>query len=183
MEDERWRVIKDFPDYAVSNLGQIKRLTPGRKTRPGKILKGAIKPPGYPMVNLRKQGKTYYRRVHSLVAQAFIETNHEDLTVNHKDGNKINNHLSNLEYLSQADNNRHAQSLGLRPSGSKCSWARLNESDVKEILSLSTHGMSQGKIGKKFGVNQSSVSLIVRGKMWKSITAGCPDHAGCPAWG
>ena len=67
---------------------------------------------GYLGVSLRFQGKTYSRYIHRLVAEHFL-TIIEDCEVNHIDGNKLNNNLSNLEWISHTDNIKHAYNLGL----------------------------------------------------------------------
>jgi len=193
---EEWRVIADFPCYAISNFGLVKRICPGMKTYPGKILSTPVKPPGYPIVTLIKDGKQYYRRVHRLVAEAFLGDS-GGLTVNHRDAVKTNNHVSNLEYLSQADNNKHAYELGLRPCGSKCKRAKLSELDISEIFKMKAEGRTQQWISNKFGVSRSNVGAILSKKKWKSVSV-CPDdpdttytadhcgkcgkREGCPSW-
>lgn len=68
---------------------------------------------GYYVVNLNKNGKYHQRYVHSLVAEAFFGERPNRYTVNHIDGNKLNNHISNLDYCTYLENNKHAVEMGL----------------------------------------------------------------------
>jgi hypothetical protein len=107
---EQWKTISDFPDYAVSNYGQVKRLTPYKTTYPGKILTPNICR-GYEVVCLGEN--TLRRSVHRLVAEAFIPNPENLPQVNHKDLNKRNNADSNLEWVTAKQNRAHADSLGV----------------------------------------------------------------------
>ena len=88
MED--WKTIADFPNYDVSSLGNI------RNNKTGKPLKICAKS-GYYNISLVDNNNTKTFKVHRLVALAFIENPEHKLEVNHKDKNKLNNSLSNLE--------------------------------------------------------------------------------------
>jgi hypothetical protein len=89
-------------DYSVSDYGLV------RRDKTGKILKPAInKPNGYLGVLLYVGKKTYYRTIHRLVAEAFIENTNNKKTVNHIDLDKHNNHIDNLEWLSLKENIHH----------------------------------------------------------------------------
>ena len=94
-----WFKIKDFPTYEITKDGQV------RNSKTHKILSQCLGSKGYYQINIG--GKC--RRLHVLLAQTFIENPLNLETVNHKDGNKINNNLSNLEWLSRADNCKHAR--------------------------------------------------------------------------
>lgn len=105
---EEWRVIKDYEElYLVSNYGRIKSIK-GSKFLSTKSLSS-----GYPCVSLCNKGQKTFR-VHRLVAEAFLP-NPEGLgVVNHQDGNKINNHVDNLEWCTTKYNNQHSIETGLR---------------------------------------------------------------------
>jgi hypothetical protein len=98
--DEQWLPNKDFPNYNVSNFGNIKNVVTN------KILKLSVKG-GYYHVGLvsNKIKKTY--KVHRLIALAFIENPENKSDVNHKDKNKLNNHIDNLEWMTRKENNIH----------------------------------------------------------------------------
>lgn len=102
--EEEWKTIKDYPNYQVSNLGNVKSLD-YKGTGKEKIKKSEDNGNGYLRVVLYKNGKGKHYYVHRLVAQAFI-TNPDNLPqVNHKDENPSNNCVSNLEYCDQKYNN------------------------------------------------------------------------------
>lgn len=105
---ERWEVIAQFPDYEVSNYGQVRRLwkehTRLKKTR--------LNQDGYEIVHLSKDGANKHRAVHRLVAMAFINNPNDLPEVNHIDGNKENNCANNLEWVSRSENMKHAYSIG-----------------------------------------------------------------------
>jgi hypothetical protein len=110
---EIWREVDGYEGlYQVSNFGRVKSLP--RATTSGKILKIQINPKNkYCYVGLCRDNKKASKRVHILVANAFLGTNPNKLQVNHKDGNKANNKVSNLEYCTQSENMKHAYLIGL----------------------------------------------------------------------
>lgn len=89
--------------------------------------------------------------------------------MNHKDGIKSNNNVSNLEYCSQAANNQHAISTGLRinPRGSRNGGSKLTEEDVAKIKKKLRSGEQQAAIAKAFSVSRSLISQIALGRIWK----------------
>ena len=105
MINETWREIKDFPNYEVSNLGNV------RNKKTGKVLKPRQKN-GYLVVDLLLDDVIKNLRVHRLVAKAFIPNPDNLPQVNHKDFNKSNNDVSNLEWISRADNIQHSHDNG-----------------------------------------------------------------------
>ncbi len=109
---ELFKIIKEFPQYQISNLGNI-------KNKSNKILVVGKRKSnsGYIQVRLSKNGKYYYRYLHRLLAEAFIENNNNYRTVNHIDGNKVNNKLNNLEWASDEQQQRHAFLTNLKHNG------------------------------------------------------------------
>lgn len=105
-EFEEWRTITDYPEYMVSNLGNVKSLNYNR-TGKEKILKQAINNYGYCCVTLCKEGKIKYYTTHRLVANAFLDNPNNYPCINHKDENKQNNCASNLEYCTADYNNNY----------------------------------------------------------------------------
>ena len=107
-----WKPVKDYEGYyEVSDQGQVRRIKGGKGTRLGKCLSPSATGSGYPQVILAKDRVHKTHMVHRLVAEAFLGPAGE-LTVNHKNGDKCDNRLSNLEYMTQADNNRHCVANG-----------------------------------------------------------------------
>lgn len=105
---EIWKDIEEFEGiYQVSNFGNVKSLNYNHTSKP-KLLKLKSHHSGYKMVMLCKNGKHTNKTVHSLVANAFIENPQNLPCVNHKDGVKSNNNVSNLEWATVSDNAIHS---------------------------------------------------------------------------
>lgn len=167
MSEEEWRVIPDWPDYAVSSLGQVKRVVAceakGRRLEypVGRIAQCSTKHNGYLIVNLLRNGLKKKAYVHRLVAHAFLGECPVGYQVNHRDGVKTHNVRSNLEYVTRLQQMAHAVKHEL--VWSKLSWAMV---DLLRTL-WQTGRYTQGELGQRFGVDHSQVSNIVRGKCWK----------------
>lgn len=108
--NEEWKIISEKKTYEVSNFGNIrKRLKYGyRNLKPFKDKDGYLK------VCLCENQQRVYRYIHRLVAIEFIENKENKPTVNHKDGNKQNNDMNNLEWATIKEQNNHALNTGLR---------------------------------------------------------------------
>lgn len=107
---EGFVIVKSAPEYVISREGVVIRL------KTGKALSQSVNSCGYRVVALRKDGRgwrTTIGRVHRLLAEAFIPNPENKVQVNHKDGNKLNNSLDNLEWATPKENVHHALSLGL----------------------------------------------------------------------
>lgn len=121
MKVEIWKDIENFSKYQVSNLGNVKSKDRYTKAKDAEIihrkeflLKGFINKKGYKQVTLYDDnGKPKTLRVHKLVALTFIENENNLPQINHIDGNKLNNEVSNLEWISNYDNMQHAIKNGL----------------------------------------------------------------------
>ena len=110
LEDEEWKIVEEYPILEVSNFGRLRNST--RKN----ILKPRIDKNGYYSINIKiDNGKGKNLTIHRLVAIAFIKRIRLKRQVNHKDGCKTNNHVSNLEWVTSSENMRHAYDSGLMP--------------------------------------------------------------------
>lgn len=106
---EEYREIKNFPNYQVSNLGNIKNLK-------GKLLSKYVSKKGYVVVCLYKNNKGTTKTVHRLIAQAFIPNPENKPYINHIDSNRANNDIKNLEWCTQSENLKHGYKYGkVRP--------------------------------------------------------------------
>ena len=109
--EEIWKDIPEYLGiYQVSNYGLIRKI--GRCKKP-KFMTPKPNQKGYLRVCFSIGGKKRYYRVHRLVAQAFIPNPDNKPQINHKDGNKLNNNVSNLEWVTNQENCEHAQRNGL----------------------------------------------------------------------
>lgn len=98
--------IEDYDKYKISNFGRI-------KNKNNKIIKQYINKSGYFCVKLYKKGKHKEYRVHRLVMITFQDNKNRNLDINHKDGNKLNNNLNNLEWCTHKYNIQHSYNNGL----------------------------------------------------------------------
>lgn len=96
-----WIKIKDFPNYSVSSSGSV------RNDNRMSLLKPTTNHKGYLYVVLSKDGKTTTKKIHRLVAESFIDNPDNKPQVNHIDGNKQNNDVSNLEWCTNQENQDH----------------------------------------------------------------------------
>ena len=112
---EIWRPVADYEGiYAVSNLGRLRIESVRRGTgAPGHVMALQKSRLGYLTAQLRKDGLSYRREIHSLVAVAFLGPKPPGLEVNHIDGKKAHNAACNLEYVTHSENLLHAYAMGL----------------------------------------------------------------------
>lgn len=103
-----WKPVKGYENYIISTDGKVKNIITG------KILKGGQNQKGYLQVQLYKNGKRIQPFIHKLVAEAFIDNPDNKPQVNHIDGNKTNNNISNLEWCDNRENQNHAIKNHLR---------------------------------------------------------------------
>jgi hypothetical protein len=160
--------------YMVSSYGRVKSLSKKDKrgnTQSERILSIPRHTKYYNMVSLvDKDGKVKTASVHRLVALAFLENPLNLECVNHKDGNKLNNDISNLEWISIADNTRHAHKTRLNPSkkGENNPKSKLTEKQVIELRHLySTKKYKTKFLSEKF--NLKNIHDIINYKTWSHI--------------
>ncbi len=166
-QTEIWKPVVGYEGlYEVSNKGRV--MSYRRTTGPRILAQGKTRK-GYMQCDLRKDGVMKHRVVHRLVAIAFIG----DLPgqVNHKDGRKDNNDLSNLEIVTALENNHHSWRIGLCTSrkGVDHPIAKLNDEKVRAIRELYRQGLRAAQLSGQFGVSISLINYVVRGKIWKHV--------------
>jgi hypothetical protein len=112
---KEWKTINDFSNYEVSTEGEIRNISSKY------ILKGRKSKSGYYQVSIKNDiTKTFKNQyIHRLVASAFTQNVEDKKEVNHKDGNKLNNHVSNLEWVTSSENQIHRHSIGITKTSNK----------------------------------------------------------------
>lgn len=147
---EIWKDIEGFENrYEISSFGNVRN----KKTE--KYIKPTCDPHGYYFVTLRKVGetKTNSNKIHRLVAIAFIPNERNKIQVNHKDGIKTNNNVSNLEWTSQSENMRHALD-------------NFDNKHLKRVMILETKEIfkSLAECARQKGLNQKCISECINGR-------------------
>jgi len=165
--------------YEVSNLGNVRtkeqsfeyvrsngtKVIKSVKAKPKKIQKSWNKE--YLAVCL---GTGNNKTIHRLVAELFIENPDHLEFVNHKDGNKHNNELSNLEWVTRQENENHAFSTGLKnSSGEHNTMSKLKNEDVIVIKNSKRDIESKNKLVENFSVSRATIERIWNGKIWRHI--------------
>lgn len=175
--NEEWRDIVGFDGfYQISNRGKVRSYGGRNGQRKGEEYLRALNAThdGYLKVRLIKGAKDITKRVHVLVAEAFIPNPNNFTTVNHKDGDKTNNHVENLEWADRSKQMIHAYALGLKKPirGSKNSQAKLTDDDVRYIKNHYKRGSREFgtvALSKIFGVSNRVIGLVVRGLSYKDV--------------
>lgn len=163
MESERWVPVDGWEgEYDVSDAGRVRRSAPTcRYPAERHVLVPVLNNRGYPRVVLMRHSKGKAMSVHRLVASAFIGPPPPGRDqCDHLDGDKTNNRVENLEWVSAKVNMRRATHLG-RP--------KLTADDVRSIRS-SVDGASQTSLAQRFGVSAAAISNVQRGRTWRSVT-------------
>lgn len=171
--------VKDLEDlYEVDEFGNVYALPREKRTPTTTFIskERKLKPYnngyGYMLVDMRKDGKRYMRVVHRLVAEAFIPNPNNLPQVNHIDGNKNNNCVTNLEWCTCSENQQHGFDTGLKPQSSKHPFSKLTEEDIRYIRKYykpNTRGFGMRTLAKKFGVSDSTIRQIIVGISYKSV--------------
>lgn len=157
------KFVTQFPSYLVTANGEVFSSCNRRvkKLRPG------TKPAGYRFVGLHRDGKTSYKHVHRLVAEAFIPNPLGLLEVNHKNGLKTDNRVENLEWVTRSENAQHAMDSGLnKQRGTTARSAKLNADQVRLIH----HAKGKYRdLGATFGVCAQTVCKIKAFRSYKDV--------------
>lgn len=165
--DEIWKPVPDYPAYEVSNFGRVKSFWFSKP----RILK-PILGHGYLYVNLCKADKSKQIRkqisIHRLVATAFIPNPSGKREVNHIDGNKSNNHVSNLEWATSSENERHAVAMDLIKQGEEHHRAKLTNEQAYFIRE-NPDGLTTCELAEMFGVAHGTISDIQLGKRYRNV--------------
>lgn len=160
-----WRSVPSFPDYEVSEFGDVRRAVAAKGSRIGKQLKPWVRDDGYRMFILRRDGRSLHRKAHQLVAEAFHGSEpFPSAEVCHNDGTRSNDHFSNLRWGTRAENHADKVAHGTAPRGENQGAHKLTAAQVEEIKAAVWGGELQRVVAERFGVRQPQVSRIMAGK-------------------
>lgn len=170
-EIEIWKDVIDFEGtYQVSNFGRVKRIIDSRGNSRETIMYRFIDVIGYPKVLLttKETGKRKAYTVHRLLAKAFILNPENKPQINHKDSNRANCHIDNLEWVTNSENQLHAFKAGTQVvlKGQDNGAAKLTEEQAIEIFNSPA---SKYSLAKKYSITRRIVRLIKEKKRWKHI--------------
>lgn len=163
---ELWRVIPDTKgEYMISSFGRVKSIKirkNGLKERLISSNTGNV----YKLATLTIDGKEIYKTIHRLVAKSFIPNPENKPYVNHKDGNKKNNHVSNLEWVTPSENNLHSVKIGT--SGGR---RKYSEEQIRKVhlIRKENKDASYKYISAETGVNKNVVGRVLCGHTWLEI--------------
>ena len=164
--EEIWKSIESFPGYEISNEGRLRRwMGRGYRTlNPYRIGNG------YREFSFWKENKRYCRKIHRLVLEAFVENCPGGYQTNHKDGNKENNYVENLEWVTPSDNINHDYEKGLKSNvGIKNPRAKLKDGEVWLIKKLLYQRIKSKIICLMFKIGSDHLYNISTRKIWNHI--------------
>ena len=157
---EEFRDIKGFENYQVSNLGRIY----SKKRRACLRVKKLVGR-GYYQVRLSKDGKYCYKNLHRLIAETFLPNPDNLRIVNHINGNKLDNRLSNLEWADDCGQQHEACLLGLKPTTKHV----LTESEIVEVYKMYSLGTSVKEIAELFDTRIQQICKLVKGQRHQKL--------------
>lgn len=179
--------MKDIPGfeglYAITTDGRVwsypKSWVGGRRNNykighGGKwlVLRKGNSDQSYYSVSLSKDGKTKNFYVHALVARAFIPNPFNCPCINHKDGNRLNNDSSNLEWCTQSENLEHAKKTGLSKNYGETHYNR--KLTIKKVLEIRSKYQpfvyTVTRLADEYGVSRGAIQHIIENKTWKEVT-------------
>lgn len=170
---EIWKSIPGFSLYEASNCGNIRSLN-YKRTNTMKVLKPSKSDDGYlKTMLLNDLGKYKSWTIHNFVALTFLGEKPKNKEINHKDGNKTNNSIENLEYVTRSENCKHSFDIGLQKPkrGELNGMSKLTSVQVAEIRLIAKNGgryWGRNELAKKYGVTAKHLQDIVNNpESWK----------------
>ncbi len=170
IDDEQWKTIT-FADkhYEISNYGRIKSFNGSEE---GKILKcGNVR--GFATIGLKVQGKKKQFCVHKLAAEYFIPRDDENQSVViHKDWNKANNYVRNLQWITPEDSYKRMHKKlkdDQKKNGRTVTNSKLKAEDIILLKRMLKNGIKQNVVAKLFAISEMQVTRIKRNENWAHI--------------
>lgn len=158
---EEFRELPDFENYKISNLGRIYS-----KTRRACLKIKRLGGKGYYQVRLSKNGQYYYKNLHRLIAEVFIPNPNNLRTVNHINGNKLDNRIENLEWADDCHQQHESCLLGLKQTTQHI----LTENEILDVYRrYFEEGESMYSIAKSYNTRKQQIAKLVKGQRHKSL--------------
>jgi hypothetical protein len=166
-DSEEWKEIIEYEGYFVSSLGEIMSK---RRDKNGKLLRGEVTKDGYARVTIMNISPNRFF-IHRLVAESFIPNPENKPCVNHIDGNKLNNKISNLEWVTYSENTIHCIQNNLVKTSSGISHykSRFNEDQIREMRKRYNLGDRITDIGRDYEIDDSVAFNIIKKKTYKNV--------------
>lgn len=174
-----WKDVVGYEGlYEISSLGDIKSLKryckskTGFRVVPEKILKPKIDKYGYLVLHISKNNVRWNITIHRLVAIAFLPNINNYPQINHKDGNKLNNVVENLEWCSASYNVQHSfdNKLNIPIKGSKRAFSKMTEEKVIEVrYRYKNEDISLKNLSKSYNISTQTLHSIITKKTWKHV--------------
>lgn len=161
VDSKVFKIIKDYPNYAISRCGAVINIRNENVMQ--HLLRGASTTTDYYYVGISNDVRVKKYLVHRLIAEYWIPNPDNKSSVNHKDGNKHNNHISNLEWVTRSENQRHAITTGLKGKGDLLYNSELTEDDVHLVCKHLVDGWLIVDIANKFSVSKDIIRKIRAG--------------------
>jgi len=158
--EEEWRLVSGWEKmYEVSNLGRVRSIK-----KKGLIIASFLEKDGYIVVSLKSP--RVMKKVHRLVAKAFIPNPEDKPQVNHIDNKRNNNVLTNLEWVTHKENSEHCFKQDRFSRGEKHYASILTE---KDVIKIRKSKLTRSMLAKKYGVSWSTVDAVVKRQTWKFV--------------
>lgn len=170
LQDERIKDVEDFEGrFMITDFGRLFSIN-GR-WKGAKLMQPNIgKKEGYYITSLRMKPKRKTVRIHQLVGLHFVDNPDNKPQLNHEDGNKLNNHYSNLKWCTGAENIEHAVRTGLLDmKGEKHHHAKLKDDDIQLIFKMRHQRMLMKDIAARFDVSRRTIGDVLNRRLWTHV--------------
>lgn len=173
---EETKTLERFPGYEITSDGRVFSTRSNWRGLGRREMKSFLDRNGYKRVSLAVNKRTEARRVHKLVAEAFLPPRPSSLhVIRHLSGDKFDNRAENLKWGTVQENTDDREAHGTTPRGERQGQAKLCNSDIIEIRRLWREGINKAAIARRMNISRSNISLILSGKAWAHIFEGQPN--------